>query len=319
VKYHVITVGRASQDIFLTGKAFRTKFIDSRPFTVLPQDRQIEVNDIVIETGGSATNAAVTFARQGLKTACLAKIGLDSAGREILHVLKKEKISSSLMICNPRYHTAVSTYLVSLEGETTQLIYFSNLEKYLKNDFNWRKFRTHWFYIASVNGDLKTLTQLFEWANKKGIKIAINPSFLELSKPRKLLKLLRLADIVILNNEELGILSEFEKPIDALRAIKDAGLKMVAITNGENGSWVLDNHIVYHSKIDKKVSPVDETGTSDAYGSAFVASIIKNKSIYEAITFASANAASVLHYVGPKAGILRNPVLKEIKISTRSI
>ncbi|MDP4038653.1 MAG: carbohydrate kinase family protein [bacterium] len=319
MKYHVITIGRASQDIFLTSKAFRPSFIDGEPFTILAQGEETEISEIITETGGSATNAGVTFARQGLKTACVTKIGLDSAGREILHILKKEKISQNLIVRDTHYHTAVSTYLLSSSGETTRMVYFGNSKKYLKKDFNLHKFKAHWFYITSVGGDLKILSAIFNWADKKRIKVAINPSVSELAKPRRLLKLLKQADIVILNNEELGILSKYEKPINALRAVRDAGLKTVVMTDGENGSWVLGGDTIYHSKIYKKVARIDETGIGDAYGSAFVASIIKNKSIKEAMTLASANATSVIHYIGAKAGILRNPVLKQIKISQRSI
>jgi ribokinase len=49
---------------------------------------------------------------------------------------------------------------------------------------------------------------------------------------------------------------------------------------------------------------VDRTGAGDAFGSGFVAWYALGKSLEEAITFASANATSVVTKVGATAGIL---------------
>jgi sugar/nucleoside kinase (ribokinase family) len=319
MKYHVITVGSASFDTFLVSRYFKTDFIDGRAHILLNKQKRILAKEALTETGGSALNAAITFARQGLKTACVAKIGDDAAGREVRGVLKKEKVSQNLIICDARFHTPLNVFLVSPYGESTKLQYEEQLHQFSKREINLHKLKSQWLYISSLHGDVKILAKIFEWANKKKLRIAINPSLMELSKPKKSLKLLRQAEIVLFNNEQLQLLSEYPSVESALRSVREAGLKNVVIIDGENGSWVLYNDKIYFSKIYQKVAKIDKTGTEDAYASAFVCSIIKGKSVKEAMTFASANATSAMHYLGSRAGILRKPVLKPIKINVRKI
>jgi len=79
----VITIGTATRDCFLQSPDF--KVIRSSRFVTGQAEcfalgSKIEVPFIIFTTGGGAANAAVTFARQGLKAGCLAKIGKDLAG-----------------------------------------------------------------------------------------------------------------------------------------------------------------------------------------------------------------------------------------------
>ena len=82
--FDVITIGSATRDVFLASKGFKVKR-DKSSVTdvdlVLPLGSKIEVENIIFETGGGATNAAVTFTRQGLKTAAIARLGEDPGGR----------------------------------------------------------------------------------------------------------------------------------------------------------------------------------------------------------------------------------------------
>ena len=49
----------------------------------------------------------------------------------------------------------------------------------------------------------------------------------------------------------------------------------------------------------------DRTGAGDAFGSGFVAKIIEEAGLTEALTFGSANSTSVVQQIGAKTGILR--------------
>ena len=87
----VITIGTATRDAFLKSREFKrisTPEYESGEGLCLPSGAKIEIDDIVFSTGGGATNAAVTFARQGYHTACICKIGDDVSGREVIENLK---------------------------------------------------------------------------------------------------------------------------------------------------------------------------------------------------------------------------------------
>ena len=78
MEFDVITIGSATRDVFLGD--FGAKKIKSSDFSTgealeLGLGSKFEVKKIVLTTGGGATNAAVTFARQGFKTACIGFAG----------------------------------------------------------------------------------------------------------------------------------------------------------------------------------------------------------------------------------------------------
>ena len=83
----ILSIGAAVQDVFLSHS---DEFKPVTDKTLHEQVMQLEmggkadVNKITFSTGGGATNAAVTFARQGLHASFMGTIGDDPAGRAVL-------------------------------------------------------------------------------------------------------------------------------------------------------------------------------------------------------------------------------------------
>ena len=100
--FDIVTIGAATQDVFIKSKKFEELRDPHAPDgfdACVPLGSKIDVDDLFFSTGGGATNSAVTFARLGFKTACLSRLGQDMTGSTILAELKKEKISA---ICSPK-------------------------------------------------------------------------------------------------------------------------------------------------------------------------------------------------------------------------
>ena len=135
MKYQVVTIGAATQDVFLISKNFAPKRLAGDWYNVLRYGSKINVEEIFYDTGGGATNAAVTFARQGLKTGCIAKIGLDAAGREIVHVLEKEHVHTEHLIKKTTHHTGFSVLLKPPTGDRTVLVHRGASAAYQKKRF----------------------------------------------------------------------------------------------------------------------------------------------------------------------------------------
>ena len=72
-KLDVLTVGAATRDVFIQSKRFKNI---KNPLAAdgldvcFPLGAKIDLDSVIFETGGGATNAAVTFSRFGLRTAC---------------------------------------------------------------------------------------------------------------------------------------------------------------------------------------------------------------------------------------------------------
>src|SRR6267154_751924 len=96
VNVKILTFGGATQDILLTGKALHARRdVRTRDYVEqFPLGAKIDVENVYFDTGGGATNAAVTFARQGLQAGFVGKIGHDPAGSEVLRALRREGVST---------------------------------------------------------------------------------------------------------------------------------------------------------------------------------------------------------------------------------
>src|SRR3989338_2974911 len=100
--YDIISIGSATRDVLMQSEGLDHAVPGSK----------IEIKKLVLATGGGGTNYAVTFARQGLKTACIGVIGKDPNGQEILRELEGEVIDVSMFQKHDDDMTAYSVILV---------------------------------------------------------------------------------------------------------------------------------------------------------------------------------------------------------------
>ena len=187
----IIAVGAATQDVFIAGKALRAKR-DVRTHNeveTFPLGAKLELESVIFDTGGGATNAAVTFARQGFSTGFAGKIGHDPAGVEVVRVLKKEGVESHHMVKDERFGTGYSTILLADNGERTILSYRGASHQIKSEDFPVNKpFDADWLYVSSLAGNMDALKRVLKLAHKHQIRVAINPGKGELEKPKQLRK-----------------------------------------------------------------------------------------------------------------------------------
>src|SRR3989338_6026925 len=122
----IITIGSATRDVFLKSEGTETRRHTDSPTGVeqcFPLGSKIEVKEIIFTTGGGGTNAAVTYVRQGLKTACIGSVAEDINGREIIEELKKEKIETKFFQKTALGYTAYSVIFIHTNAERTILSY----------------------------------------------------------------------------------------------------------------------------------------------------------------------------------------------------
>ena len=107
----------------------------------------MEIENATETVGGGATNAAVAFARFGLRTASLIRVGSDAPGNEIIASLKRENITP-IAVRDAERRTAYSTILLSRGGERTILVYRGASEFLKKDEVPFGTLKTRWAYIA---------------------------------------------------------------------------------------------------------------------------------------------------------------------------
>lgn len=308
--FDVITIGSSTRDVLMRSEGFEIrKHADSETGLeqCFPLGSKLEVKDIVFATGGGGTNSAVTFARQGFKTACVGVVGEDITAQEILFELKNEGIATDFFQKHVDGLTAYSVILVHPSAERTILSFKGEGQHFDVDKVPMEKLISKWFYLDSMGGHFDLLKALVDQAVANNIKIAFNPGGKELNHGwKKLQPILKNIDIYITNKEEgAGLAGINPKEADQIiTKLHDSVKGIICLSDGHNGVRVRAGKTEYSAGVPD--SPiVERTGAGDAFGSGFVAEYMRSGDIEKSIQLATANASSVVTKFGAKAGILR--------------
>ena len=309
--YDIVSIGSATRDVFMgldEAKTFKSDDYSSGQAMCFSLGSKLEIKKIIFTSGGGGTNAAVTFARQGLKTACVGSLGDDLNGKELLAELQSEGIDVSHFQKHNQDFTAYSVILVDKSGERTILSYKGEGQHFEFVEVPFDKLQSKWLFLDSLGGHYDLLEGAVNWAVKNGVKLATNPGGKELAHGiDKWKPLLKNFSIFWLNQEEAaeltGIDIKDEKGI--FKYLDELVDGIVVMTKGPEGMVVSDGKQLYRAGVPD--SPiVERTGAGDASCSGFIAEFIRSGDIVKSIQFGTANASSVVAQYGAKAGILKN-------------
>ena len=305
----VIAVGAGVQDVFLSQSDALRPVCESpeRCFAKLELGAKADVNQIHFSTGGGATNAAVTFARQGHEAAFMGVLGRDPAAQAVLDDLDQEGVDTRLVKFSDTYNTGYSVLLLAPNGERTILTYRGASTHYHPADFSLGDTRADWLYVSTLAGQMTILDALFREAKEHGMNICFNPGKRELAHRDQLIGLLEDVDVLSVNKQEMQQLVEGHELEELVRA----GARLVPVvllTDGVNGSIATDGTTIVRAGMYSSKESVDRTGAGDAFASGFLSQWVRRKNLADAVVFASANASAVVEHIGAKTGILRQGI-----------
>ncbi|MEK7494112.1 MAG: carbohydrate kinase family protein [Patescibacteria group bacterium] len=308
--YDVITIGAATRDVFLLSDHFhvaKDKHLSSfGEVLYFNLGSKNELKEVILTTGGGATNAAVTFARQGLKTACICRVGDEESGHDVVRALEHDGIATEFIQHDKKSPTAYSTILTTKKGERVILTKRGASDHIDASAIPPSRIRTKWVYISSVAGNTALLKKIFAVAHAHGARIAFNPGIRELEKGLRAIEpILRAADVLFINQEEAAQLTGIPyKKEKAIFQKLDAIVRgIVVMTKGKDGVVVSDGKTLYHAGV-PRATIVGRTGAGDAFGSGFIAGLVHEKGIPFSIQLGTANATSVIQHLSAKRGIL---------------
>lgn len=317
----ILSIGAAVQDVFLSHS---DEFKPVTDKTLHEQVMQLEmgakadVNNIDFSTGGGATNAAVTFSRQGLHSIFMGTIGHDPAGQAVLDDLDKEGADTRHVSYSKRLNTGYSVLLLAPNGERTILTYRGASTHYDKHNFNLKDVEADWLYVSSMAGSMDVIADIFDQAKSKGMKIFFNPGKGELKQSAKLKGLLDDVDVLSLNRDEAALVVEGSESEELARHLLNY-VTVAIVSDGPNGVVATDGKTVVRAGMYEDVKVIDRTGAGDAFGSGFLSQWAQGKSLKDCVVFASANSTSVVTKIGAKAGILHHGVrLHEMPLNEKS-
>lgn len=304
----VITIGDASQDIFLQmdeseahlhnfrqegGKQLCLNFASKLPVKAK--------HDCV---GGNASNAAVAFARLGFNTAIYAHLGNDATGRRITAELKANGVSERFLSVDKNQESNYNT-IINYEGERTILVYHQK-RRYVLPKLQ----ASRWVYLTSMSeGFEDIIPDIISYVKENNAMLCYQPGTFQLKYgPKKLSQLLRRTKIIFMNKEEAERYLEIEPVNDdmpkLLNGLTELGPEIAVITNGADGSYAYDGRNLIHLEVIENVPRIDTTGAGDSFASGFTAAFINGLSIEEALLWGQCEASSVIQQFGAQTGLL---------------
>ncbi len=313
MKYDFVAIGDITTDAFIKLKDAEellnhgtrelcVRFADKVPFE--------EVIECVAV--GNAGNAAVAAAKVGLPSALITRIGDDQNGKNCMEELRKKNVAGDYIGVEPGHPTNYH-YVLWFGAERTILVKQNKFSYALPKDFEAPK----WIYLTSLGEYAKDFHHeiaAFCKAHPE-TKLAFQPGTFQIKIGADELKdLYAVTEIFFCNKEEAQkILNSTEEDVKKLmEGIRALGPKIVVVTDGPNGSNILDETGAWHVPMyPDPAPPVSRTGAGDATASTTVAYIIKGMTAHDALMRGTINAASVVQGVGAQTKLLSDTEIEE--------
>lgn len=314
----VMSVGDIVTDAFI--KLFEDKATtyenEEGKWLAMPFATKLPFENVeVLEAVGNASNAAVAFARLGLKSAFVTNVGGDQAGRDMIASLHSDKVDTRFVRVNPgqksNYH-----YVLRYGAERTILI------KHEEYDYHWPHFRSNeipgWIYFSSISEHaMEYHDQIADWLDENPeVKLAFQPGTFQMEAGTERLKrLYQKAEVLLLNREEAVLVGggNHDDVHDLINNLHALGSKIVVVTDGPNGAYASDGENRWQMPLyPDPAPPVERTGAGDAFASTLVAALVKGNTLEGALQWAPINSMSVVQKVGAQEGLLTEKALEEL-------
>ncbi len=232
-------------------------------------------DDFAEYPGGKGLNQAVAAARAGASTFFVGAIGTDDAGRTLRSVAEIEGIDLSQLVDRDNVPTGRALITVDHHGENSIVVVPGANATVVTPDSI-----SALVVLCQLEVPLNAVTNAFRAGRARGSTTILNPAP-AIQLP---VELLRLCDIVVPNEHEVGLLGGVE-------ALFDAGVATVVTTRGEQGIEIHTAAGEQHQIPAPHVPVVDTTGAGDTFCGALSARLAHGASMIDAAEWAVAASA----------------------------
>lgn len=306
MKYDFVAIGDITTDAFIKLKDAEelmdhgVRELCVRFGDKVPYEEVIEVRAV-----GNAANAAVAAQRIGLSSALIARVGDDQNGKNCRETLTGNGVSDEYVETQPGLPTNYH-YVLWFGAERTILV------KQTKFTYSMPQFESppKYFYLTSLGESAKEFHhEIAAYVREHPeTKLVFQPGTFQIKLGAEELKdVYAVTEIFFCNKEEAQTIlnsteSDVKKLMEGVRAL---GPKIVVVTDGPNGSNILDDSGAWHMPMyPDPAPPVSRTGAGDATASTAVSYIIKGLAPKDALMRGLVNAASVVQGVGAQTKLL---------------
>jgi ribokinase len=250
--------------------------------------------------GGKGANQAVAAAKLGAAVTLIGRLGADAFGRQLRTFLAAQGVELAHVKDTADAYTGTALITVADADNTIVVVPGANA-LVSAEDVAAPVLAEGDVAVSQFEIPQATITAFFTRARAAGATTILNPAPALPCDPA----LLDLVDILILNETELGLLTQIElhdtdepaRFIDAARRLPAASGKIICVTLGKRGVLAL----VHREPLlipGRAVKAVDTTGAGDCCVGALAAQLASGKAIGEALEYANAAASICVQRMG---------------------
>jgi ribokinase len=235
----------------------------------------ISGGDLQIIPGGKGANQAVAAARQGSNVAMIGRVGNDSFGPFLIDNLKANRVDTSHVSVNDSA-TGTAIIIVDADGQNSIVLSPGANGSVSPADVEHASLLNPRLLLLQLEIPIPTVLQAAQYAKSNGVRFILNPA------PAQPIpdELIALADFIIPNETELGLLTSREvtdlaSAEEAAKILLKQGARNVIVTLGGNGALIVTKEKTTHIP-SFKVDVLDTTAAGDAFIGGFASKLLES-------------------------------------------
>ena len=256
--------------------------------------------------GGKGANQACASLFLGGEVSFIGAVGKDHNGEMVLDFLKEKGLNARIKQSEKPTGVAfiildesnAENRILIVQGANTDITIEDineNLDLFTEGDI----------LLTQFENSMETVQHIIKTAKERGMTVVVNPAPIKKFNE----EYYQYIDYLIPNEHELESLSKCKEPLKGCKKLLNKGARNVIVTLGEKGSMLVNKDEVINVE-PYKVNAVDTTAAGDSYLGAFVTMLSQNKSVKEAMEFASLASS---YTVTKKGAIVSLPHLEDLK------
>ncbi|MEI0486427.1 ribokinase [Brachyspira intermedia] len=225
--------------------------------------------------GGKGANQACAIGKLGGDVSILGAVGDDSFGKDLCNALISNNVNTDNLIIKNNVSTGIAVITVTDYGANNIVVAQGANALITKDDIKEELISLYDIIVMQLEIPLEIAEYAAYIAKKLGKIVVLNPSpAVKLSR-----NFLSYVDILIPNETEIDIIGGIDYAFEC-------GVKNIILTLGANGCDFINKEGRKHFDA-YKVDVIDTTAAGDSFLGGIVRMIADNKSIEEAIIFAT--------------------------------
>lgn len=255
--------------------------IIARPVDGLPRrGLLVPIDQLELHTGGCATNVGIDLVRLGVACSVLGKIGRDSLGDFVLHMLDQEGVDTRGLRRSDMVQTAATVVLVGPDGEHSFLHCLGANATFVAEDVDMELVRSA--DVLVVAGSLlmprldgESMVEVLRAARESGTVTLLDTAWDASGRWMTSIEpCLPFCDYFLPSEGEAAMLSGVTDPEAMAASFVAHGARNVIIKLGDRGCLLRTEDGVTEHVAALAVSPVDTTGAGDAFVAGFTAGLV---------------------------------------------